>query len=83
MVGGKIVHGDGSFKELAPSLPPASPDWSPVRTFGGHFHREAPLAVPHVAHRHRCVAHDHNHGSWASGPADGFWGALGCSCFAF
>jgi hypothetical protein len=82
MVGGAIVHGDGGFKDLAPPLPPASPDWSPVRSFGGHY-RDAALAVPHVAHQHRCVEHDHGRASWASGPVNGFWGALGCSCFAF
>lgn len=82
MVAGEIVHGDGSFKNLAPPLPPPSPDWSPVQMFGGH-HRAAALAMPQVAHRHHCVEHNHGHGSWASGPADGFWGALGCSCFAF
>jgi len=82
MVGGAIVHGDGGFKDLAPPLPPASPDWSPVRSFGGHY-RDASLVAPHVAHPHRCVEHDHGRASWASGPVNGFWGAPGCSCFAF
>ena len=83
LVGGEIVHGDDGFKDLAPPLPPASPDWSPVRSFGGHYQRDAALAAPQVAHRHRCVEHHHSHASRVSGPADGFWGALGCSCFAF
>ena len=39
MVGGKVVYGDGDFKDLAPPLPPAMPDWSPVRTFGGYQKR--------------------------------------------
>src|SRR6185312_2283367 len=30
LVGGKPVHGDAEFKDLAPPLPPAMPDWSPV-----------------------------------------------------
>ncbi len=84
MVGGEVVHGAGSFSDLAPPLPPASPDWSPVRSFGGHFQRDAALAVvPHVAHQHRCVEHNHSHASWLSGPVNGFWGARGCGCFAF
>jgi predicted amidohydrolase YtcJ len=41
VVGGRIVHGSGPFSPLAPPLPPAMPDWSPVRTFGGYG---APLA---------------------------------------
>ena len=32
LLGGKPVHGDGAFKDLAPPLPPPMPDWSPVRT---------------------------------------------------
>src|SRR6204780_1642387 len=37
IVGGKVVYGAGDFArfdEAAP--PPAMPDWSPVRTFGGY-----------------------------------------------
>src|SRR5882757_6940125 len=37
VVGGRIVYGAGDFKsldDLAP--PPAMPDWSPVRNFGGY-----------------------------------------------
>ena len=37
MVGGKVVYGAGDFARLddAPP-PPAMPDWSPVRSFGGY-----------------------------------------------
>lgn len=31
LLGGDIVHADGPFRNLAPPLPPASPDWSPVK----------------------------------------------------
>jgi predicted amidohydrolase YtcJ len=37
VLGGNIVHGDGPFRKFAPSLPPASPDWSPVNDFGGYY----------------------------------------------
>ncbi len=43
VVGGNVVHGDGPFGKLAPPLPPASPDWSPVSKFGG-YHKGAPKA---------------------------------------
>ena len=33
LLGGKPVHGDGDFEDLAPPLPPPMPDWSPVRTY--------------------------------------------------
>jgi predicted amidohydrolase YtcJ len=36
MVGGRIVHGTGEYASLAPSLPPVSPDWSPIARFGGY-----------------------------------------------
>ncbi|HET6563955.1 MAG TPA: amidohydrolase family protein, partial [Xanthomonadales bacterium] len=83
MVGGEIVHGDGGFKDLAPPLPPPSPDWAPVLSFGGHYQRDAAPAGPRVAHQHHCFEHNHSRASWVSGPTDGFWGTLGCSCFAF
>jgi hypothetical protein len=84
VVGGRIVHGDGPFKSLAPPLPPASPDWSPVRTYSGYNQGVASAALTaqrtatqRAIHRHdRCSA-DH-----ASG-ASGLWGPAGCGCFAF
>ena len=91
LVGGKVVYGDGDFKDLAPPLPPAMPDWSPVRTFGGYQKRSAD------AQRHRkyafaatcgcgaaCGVHGHAHAWGLSVPTDdrSFWGALGCSCWA-
>ena len=37
LVGGKIVYGAGAFADLdAAAPPPAMPDWSPVRRFGGY-----------------------------------------------
>ncbi len=38
-LGGDVVYGDGPFGTLAPPLPPASPDWSPVNGFGGYYRR--------------------------------------------
>lgn len=37
LVGGDIVYGAGPYAELAPPLPPASPAWSPVSTYGGYY----------------------------------------------
>lgn len=34
VLNGSVVHGDGPFSKLAPPLPPASPDWSPVNRPG-------------------------------------------------
>lgn len=83
MVGGVIVHGDGDFKNLAPPLPPVSPDWSPVNTFGGHYHsaNHAHIASALVS-SHSCTHHGHLH-DHSHAPRDPFWGPLGCGCFAF
>jgi predicted amidohydrolase YtcJ len=98
VVGGKIVYAAGafaSFDEGAP--PPAMPDWSPVRNLAGHgpsgermteheqtLRRNAALACDCM---HGCNVHGRDHASaWSSRlPVDnlkGFWGALGCSCWA-
>jgi predicted amidohydrolase YtcJ len=93
VVGGNIVHGSDEFGPLAPSLPPAMPDWSPVNRYGGYHkpaagseqHRLAQLACGCGT---ACGVHAHAHGrAHSAAVADdqqkGFWGALGCSCWAF
>ncbi len=35
-VNGRIVHGEGDYRSLAPEVPPAVPEWSPVNHFGGY-----------------------------------------------
>jgi predicted amidohydrolase YtcJ len=67
IVGGRIVHGDGQFKSLAPPLPAASPDWSPRRS--GEIARVAPLASKRVSARNR-MHQSH-------------WHDAGCGCFVF
>ncbi len=91
VLGGKVVHGRGDFSDLAPSLVPPMPDWSPVRAFGGY--QRAPIGQHNLAASlcgctHSCGIHGHKHGrafSEAVGQSDqkAFWGELGCSCWAF
>ncbi len=93
VVGGKVVHGDGEFAALAPQLPSPMPDWSPVRHFGGYqgatlAQASAAFATAHGRHVHgaACSVHGHGHATHyhtPTGDHQGFWGALGCSCFAF
>ncbi|MEP9378333.1 amidohydrolase [Aquabacter sp. CN5-332] len=94
LLGGKPVHGEGDFKPLAPDLPPAMPDWSPVRTFGGYQKRAAAKDGRAYAFAaacgcaSSCSVHGHAHAQAlaASTPAAddrSFWGAFGCSCWAF
>lgn len=93
LLGGKPVHGDGAFRDLAPPLPPAMPDWSPVRTFGGYQPRKTEGAQKYAfaaacGCAKACGVHGHAHaGAWGAsvpvGDPRGFFGALGCACWAF
>jgi predicted amidohydrolase YtcJ len=84
IVGGRIVHGDGEFSSLAPPMPRASPDWSPANTYGGYY-RHAGNATRDECCMAPCSVHGHRHFaaamSEAPGAPEGFWGALGCSCW--
>ncbi|MDC3956978.1 amidohydrolase [Polyangium jinanense] len=94
ILGGKVVHGAEEHASLAPPLPPAMPDWSPVRTFGGYQRRVAPSQGRGHALSTACFAadpcavhgHDRARALLSHIPASdesSFWGVLGCSCWAF
>jgi len=83
VVGGKVVYGAGEFArvdEAAP--PPAMPDWSPVRRFGGYAapadrepsRRTAAMQRTASVSGHAQAGHVHDFTC--------FWGALGCACWA-
>ncbi|WP_207461324.1 amidohydrolase [Azospirillum sp. SYSU D00513] len=92
LLGGEPVHGDREFRDLAPPLPAPMPDWSPVGFHGGYQPRNQPQAGDAFASAcgcaNSCGVHGHSH---AKALADklpvsdsrSFWGALGCSCWAF
>jgi len=97
VVGGRIVYGAGDFKSLDDSAPPpAMPDWSPVRTFGGYGNWAnadknaqgvAARAMNACGCRTPCAVHGHDHARAWSGripvsELKSFWGALGCACWA-
>lgn len=88
VVGGKIVYGAGDFDRLGAPPVPVLPEWSPVAMVPGHWKPSAPLQ----AAAHLCVgscavhAHSHERARKSAVPVNnhaGFWGAFGCSCFAF
>lgn len=93
VVGGRIVYADDDYSKLAPSLPPATPDWSPVNHYGGYYKADRKSAIDALAQQQcscasGCMVHGHAHGKAVSGAIDSshqkeFWGALGCSCWAF
>ncbi|WP_247256653.1 amidohydrolase [Pseudomonas moorei] len=88
IVDGKIVYGSVEFEKLGPPPIPVVPEWSPVAKVPGHWKPLAPL----TAQVHQCVgacavhAHSHERARLSTAPVSdfrGFWGAFGCSCFAF
>jgi hypothetical protein len=98
MIGGKIVYGAGDFVKLDENpVPPAMPDWSPVRAFGGYAAWGEPegagknslrrMAMANCGCANDCNVHGHDHaGAWSSklpiADLKGFFGALGCACWA-
>ena len=98
IVGGKVVYGVGDFAAFDQAeLPPAMPDWSPVRTFGGYGAWGDPNGAGKPALDRKlamtcscanaCGVHGHNHAiAWSSklpiADLRSFWGALGCACWA-
>ncbi|GAA4326315.1 amidohydrolase [Pigmentiphaga soli] len=96
VVGGKVVYGAGDFASWDDNpLPPAMPEWSPVRAFKGYAAWGEPDGAGRNSLRMQslcgcaraCGVHGHAHArAWGSKlPAadlKGFFGALGCSCWA-
>jgi predicted amidohydrolase YtcJ len=98
VVGGKVVYGTGDFAKLDETAPPpAMPDWSPVRTFGGYAAWGDPKGAGQPAMRRRLAMHcgcatscnipGHDHATaWSAklpiADLKAFWGALGCACWA-
>lgn len=94
VMGGKIVYAAKAFSKLDPGAPPPSPEWSPVGKYGGHWRKSerqnAPAMKASCGCSSSCGLHGHQHQSaWLAGlpisdkDKTAFWGALGCSCFAF
>jgi hypothetical protein len=80
IVGGKVVYVAKEFAKLAPPPLPVSPDWSPVKTYGGYWPSSSQAAesagrsqaMDSAALR---VVHDHEAGrAWSP-----WW--FGCGCF--
>jgi predicted amidohydrolase YtcJ len=97
LVGGRVVYAAGEFAALDEGRPPpAMPDWSPVRSFGGYagWGEQSSNSSPNAhrpgaaaSHALGCSAYGHQHaaGSRRMPGSDfsGFWGAAGCACWAF
>ncbi len=81
IVGGKVVYASEEFSKLAPPALPVSPDWSPVKAYGGYSRASARASASaqqstamisaKLDTRQSCSA---SHGTWSP-----WW--LGCGCF--
>jgi hypothetical protein len=85
IVGGRIVYAKDEFASFSPAPIPVLPEWSPVVA-------NATGAAAVATSVHCCAGschvhgHDHNRARLSRVPVSdftAFWGALGCSCFAF
>ncbi len=81
IVGGKVAYASAEFSKLAPPSLPVSPDWSPVKYYGGYQQpkgavTEAPPRAARSAVESLAAAH-----RWVLGE-EGMW-SFGCDCFAF
>lgn len=98
MLAGKVVFASDDFQHLDPGVPPAMPDWSPVTHFKPvHSAKNQTSEKDRQQARNNtsccdspCAMHGHDHNIVWDKPLpisdankQQFWGALGCSCFAF
>lgn len=75
ILGGKVVYAADEFSDLDPYRNlPISPDWSPVRQFGGYYQSSHPISCS--CHGPKKQSLDHHYGSWNP------W-SLGCDCFIY
>jgi predicted amidohydrolase YtcJ len=81
IVGGKVVYAVAQFSRLAPPQLPVSPDWSPVKTYGGHWRSNLQSAEAARA-SHGMVSAEIGDGlkhSALNDRSSPWW--LGCECF--
>jgi predicted amidohydrolase YtcJ len=85
IVGGKVVYASEEFSQLAPPALPVSPDWSPVKSYGGYAKGpKRSIGASHSAACSHATGESRGEKSWHL-PVLGEFGLweLGCDCFAF
>lgn len=81
IVDGKVVYAAEEFAPLGPAPLPVSPDWSPVKHYGGYAPAKVTTAQANCAKPHHAPSHGAKAHRWVSSAA-GLW-SPGCDCFAF
>ncbi len=77
IVGGKVVYAAGPFAKLAPPALPVSPDWSPVKDYGGYYGSPSPQVGASLRSTQPAKPPDSR--LWHPGHLWDF----GCDCFVF
>jgi predicted amidohydrolase YtcJ len=77
IVGGKIVYANEPFAKLAPPALPVSPDWSPIKQYGGYSRAPSANAGANL-HSVKAVSQSRSH-IWHPRHLWDF----GCDCLAF
>jgi predicted amidohydrolase YtcJ len=85
LVDGDVVHAGNGFTRLAPPMPPASPDWSPVNYSGGRY-EGLRVQTNAAAMPFGCTQHQSRpQGQWfqdiSVAKQAEFWNTLGCDCW--
>ena len=87
VVGGKVVYAAAEFSKLAPPPLPVSPDWSPVKQYGGYAKasdQALGASASHSAAHTYVPSRSQREKTWHLPVLGdlGLW-ELGCDCFAF
>jgi predicted amidohydrolase YtcJ len=85
VVGGKVVYATAEFSKLAPPVLPVSPNWSPVKQYGGYAKPSSQaLGASYSAALAHMSSPTKGEKSWHLPVLGdlGLW-ELGCDCFAF
>lgn len=85
LVGGDIVYGDDEFTPYSPDIPPAMPDWAPVRAFGGYQDRSSMSRhlIAQIQNTACCSVHFQPKKLRHSIEEVALDWSMGCSCWAF
>jgi predicted amidohydrolase YtcJ len=81
IIGGRVVFAAAEFERLGPPPLPVSPDWSPVKTYGGYARMDQHQAYARRQPGDLLHAIGEKAHTWVHGQS-GLW-SLGCDCFAF
>jgi predicted amidohydrolase YtcJ len=81
IVGGRVVFAAAEFERLGPPPLPVSPDWSPVKTYGGYARMDQHQAYAQRQPGDLLHAIGEKAHTWVHGQS-GLW-SPGCDCFAF